>query len=921
MKKSEHRDHFLRPFKVVLDNVFGKAPLHVCIESAHPLTLGRPSHPLMRIIEKECFYEKGRSSPDNIETHFVSDRLSIPKLDGHILAIGGPRSNVISRIAMEYEATLGAKSQHYARHTTHTFKMDYAHIDREDYGGRLHADMDSLDKDAREIIYHYFGLLRKRPYEPDEKTLGEPVNLFSKNRHLRWKDNRTFPSLSARIAKSDPNETREVAAQRDFTIYDHFIETILPNVLSENWSRQALITYHGLRVLGTYTALLLLANKEFLAGVEKRLKYIKQFFLEEGEYPSAVQTGWKVVRALGPRVGVKDNLTTKLKQYGYKDVELVLDDGPIVYREHTHQGVEASIEVEAVTLEAIKNFRKEIRDRNFIGQDSRDTHSLKIDEINEQQILDAMSLQRDQHFRRHNIYVLGCFENKKTVHTQQSRALTLVHALYKAGKIKPNTKIGIVGGGVSGMAAAIAAVETGARVVLMEAERKLAPIQDRCSHRSLNPFSYDWPRTGSDRKKTNFPIDALNWTADPTAQKVFRQLSNNFTAFEKKANLKGDRQSLTFYPNFEVQGYYFDRVNRKHYLSKLPFPDQVQELWEQKNGDDCDDRAAVEERWRKKYAEHGSEIVRAAKVAGSLDDGQPDFADGMVDCDIVIFATGYGEEDAHGSLKRAGINIDEDLLISHSYWEDDSGRFSECSRNGTTFVVSGSGDGALVDILRLVIKQFKDEKWHAEFIKRLNDLTCSDMSGAIWSNRRDLLVFGHALLQLFESDEFKLIEGEEERIEQIEKTLAGFDIDAFLDAMSIELNDVVVQNVSIDPQPFWADSATAHRLLVWCLYKKGKVRFIRGSIVGMGDKKKTVVVKRRLMAKKRWFDVEGVIVRHGVGGQNGKFLNIQGLLYKYDKDPALIARDGQRLVSLLRLSNDLHPETEKFFRHTIRNLR
>ena len=257
------RDHYLRPFKKILDNTFGIAPLHICLEAAHPSTLGRSSDLIMRIVRNERFGEINNSANDTIHVHFIPDRLSVPILEGHVVAIGGPRSNVIARIAMEYEATLVGNSQFYQRHVNHTFKMEYNHIHRQDYDGRLFVEMDALDKDSRSLIHHYYNTLQEPPFKPN-RSRGTPfVNLFSVNRYLRWRNNHRFPSITASIKKGLVVNHNEIAPTSDFTIYDHFIETILPNVFSENWSNRPLIVYHGLRSLGTYTALLTLSDSEF----------------------------------------------------------------------------------------------------------------------------------------------------------------------------------------------------------------------------------------------------------------------------------------------------------------------------------------------------------------------------------------------------------------------------------------------------------------------------------------------------------------------------------------------------------------------------------------------------------------------------------------------------------------------------------
>ena len=155
------KPHFLDKFKAVVDDVLGPAPLHVCIEAANPRMLGRSSDLLMHLMLSTNFGSSPPSSRNGIQIHFIPDRLSVPALDGHVLAIGGPRSNVISRIAMEYEMNYSDRLPFYRRYTSACFKMRYTHINRRDYDDRVLTDIESLDETALEIIHHYYNDINK----------------------------------------------------------------------------------------------------------------------------------------------------------------------------------------------------------------------------------------------------------------------------------------------------------------------------------------------------------------------------------------------------------------------------------------------------------------------------------------------------------------------------------------------------------------------------------------------------------------------------------------------------------------------------------------------------------------------------------------------------------------------------------------
>jgi hypothetical protein len=1010
-------EHYLQRFKQELDRVFGAAPLHVCIEAAHPRSLGRPSLLVRRILGNFVFPDAGdrTNGPESIHIHYYSDRLSLRPMTGHVLAIGGPRSNVVSRVAMEYEVDAYPDVPFYKRHAKARYPIEYTHIHREDYDGVLPAEMTSLDNVARGIVHYYYQDLQPREVDGAWRS---DADLFSVNRYIHRRrlklhekspapvferaghrvDIDNLPSLSARI-----KDLGEEGA--DYVVYDHFVETIMPNVFSRDTaknSRHAMVILHGLRSLGTFAALSFLSHDSYYTGLgfgdeSKRAKdSVALGFRQRLEKVAAAdkgrpicslyQTGWSVCRPLNPMLPpAKGKKARKTSVDGFfVAINEVRDseDGPRFKRmkmldeefaisPHKYQGIPPF----PSDAEIISKFREEVQ--GTLGATMRSQRAIKIDRIDENQILDAMSLPRDPYFRRHDIYALGSFERKKTVLTQQTRALTLVHALYKAGKIKRDTKIVIVGGGVSGMSAAIAAAEVGARVVLVEAGSRLARVQRNCEHRYLHPYFYDWPGRRCGDVNSNFPIEAMNWAAGSTRE-VMERLEKQFVEYRDERNSAGDSTKFTVYTRWPVHMIMRDRTNGKHIVArrKLVVSDRKEFLklsgvdgldaWSQMPYSDPDAAIYPPSRWRSAASALVRDLQNRAIIGGEpcihLEDdegsttGFPiDPATGMaeglhlgkkdvVDGDIVIFATGFGREN---SLKiRSDLKFPKELLLNSSYWTDDRVSFKPSASDvESIYIVSGSGDGALIDILRICIEHATEAGWQSKFVENLTRLVQPNHGGAVWLTNRDVLVFAEAFRKLCESDDFRQLEGEKDRLQQIDQTMKGFDIDAFLDLFNIELNPVTVINVDPAPQPFWPDSSVAHRLLVWCLYKKGRVRFIRGRICGYDTRRKEVLVKRAFTGKTRGFKATGVVLRHGVGSQAQEFLKVQGLLIDLDsvatpesrfddedkvKTPFFdnmrraaesVASDGRRLVSLLRLSNDLHPETEKFFRHTVKHLR
>ena len=951
----EGQRHFLRRLKSVLDEELGEAPLHVCIEAANPRMLGRSSELLMQLMLSTNF---GSSPPDavnGIQIHFIADRLSVPPLDGHVLAIGGPRSNVISRIAMEYEMNYSDRLPFYRRYTGACFRMRYSHIHRRDYDDRVLTDIESLDSTALEIIYHYYNDIQQMG-EPDS-----PVYLFSANRCILSAPHRELPSLSLDLRNLGQRGVLTSARPvSDYVLYDQTVETLLPNVFSTNMKSHALLIMHGLRNLGTFTGAALLDDPDHLAALRARLVQFRA--RREAERAVAAQRCWSVIRPLEHVISELDPARSKVltERLGY-DAERTLHGQTIALKAHRQVDDIANKDDEGVDWARVEHFNQEIKRQHYSARRDRRRRSVvKFDQIDENQILDAMSLPRDPQMRRHQIYVLGCFEAKKTVFTQQTRAMTLIHALFKAGKIGKGRKICIIGGGVSGMAAAVAAAETGTRVVLLEQEDTLAPVINRESLRYLHPRFYDWPQAGCEDRETDFPLSALNWKAG-SAGKVLTQLNEQFEDFQREREGLGDFTDFTVYRRFPARMVLYDPQNRKHVVAKWQYAlneDGILEpcqsapsISEQVRAHRTVDSKFTEKDWWDQWRKQTSAYIAHLQTMGASGEDYPptpessdsgreldDYPWSIVDCDVVVFATGFGQEIPEANK----LGLPETMLLNKGYWTPDTKAFEVASPKRATdspvspdtpkaaeferdklFVVSGSGDGALIDILRLCIEKFD----HEGLVTQLNALLSPNLNGAVWANQSDVLVFGDELARLFASDDFRLVEGEKERLAQIDQVMSGFDIDAFLDRLNVNLNRVQVYNVSCDPQPFWPASCTAHRLLVWCLYKKGRVRFIQGVITGYIEGEEGVAsqlhIRRRLAGKTRRIEPKGVVIRHGVGSQNAQFLRIQGLLPE-DSDsrtPEQIADDGRRLVALLRLSSTLHPETEKFFRHTIKHLR
>src|SRR4051794_5604988 len=82
-------------------------------------------------------------------------------------------------------------------------------------------------------------------------------------------------------------------------------------------------------------------------------------------------------------------------------------------------------------------------------------------------------------------HVLGAFETRVTVYSQQVRALNLIYALFAEARIATGDAIAVIGGGVAGLTASAAAAQRGCRVTLFEQQAELLHLFAECDKRWL----------------------------------------------------------------------------------------------------------------------------------------------------------------------------------------------------------------------------------------------------------------------------------------------------------------------------------------------------------------------------------------------------------------------------------------------------
>ncbi|MBN1209468.1 MAG: tetratricopeptide repeat protein, partial [Myxococcaceae bacterium] len=239
------------------------------------------------------------------------------------------------------------------------------------------------------------------------------------------------------------------------------------------------------------------------------------------------------------------------------------------------------------------------------------------------------------------VFVLGSFERRVTLYSQQVRALNLIHALFAERRLKDGDRVAIVGGGAAGMTAAAGAAVRGCKVTLLEQAEDLLLLFRNNRLRWVHPHIYDWPEPSSEDEQAGLPL--LDWRAGEAGQ-VAEQILAGWTPLQEA---------------FGIQ------VRCKVRDVQLP------------------------------SASGGERLLTW---------NSPGHAQGRFTA--VILAVGFGIE-----KQLKGIPF-------ISYWKNDGldHRSAKPGRSKYHYLVSGTGDGGLIDLLRIRIANFRHERIVQEFL-------------------------------------------------------------------------------------------------------------------------------------------------------------------------------------------------------------
>ena len=217
----------------------------------------------------------------------------------------------------------------------------------------------------------------------------------------------------------------------------------------------------------------------------------------------------------------------------------------------------------------------------------------------------------------------------------------------KFGTAEPN-RIAIVGGGVGGLTAAacLLSVFENAKIFIFERRWDLCALQQGADHRWLHPHIYSWPQIGSKRPGAGLPL--LNWEAG-RASDVVRGILHEFRNC--------------------VAGFGAKRVNVRLGVEHLKIQTEKNEI---------------------EWVGHNTHQVNGFYAVDS--------SCGMTESfDEIVVAVGFG------------LEIGASNFPTPSYWRSE--QHSQPILNGVkqSYLVSGYGDGALVDLCRLTVERFRQD--------------------------------------------------------------------------------------------------------------------------------------------------------------------------------------------------------------------
>lgn len=272
------------------------------------------------------------------------------------------------------------------------------------------------------------------------------------------------------------------------------------------------------------------------------------------------------------------------------------------------------------------------------------------------------------------VYTIGIKSSPMfvTISSQMNRALVLAEALYeKICKEDEDYKIAIIGGGYSGVMfsqylAQLSAKKSNIEVTLFEKREMLCPIQRGCHTRRIHPNIHKFPKNEWDRDENDYSEFMYN-----EEELIFSELSAHQLA-KKCAEIA---------------------IGTMKYFEKKPNQYQI---WQNISSLNITPKCDENELLKYKIVTNGEKVENSSGIT--------EYHNLTKMFDIVIFATG------------PGVEITEKGFDTKSYWRNDDIGQTQLYKQSEKYIISGDGDGAVTDFLRLMIKDYSQFETVKKFL-------------------------------------------------------------------------------------------------------------------------------------------------------------------------------------------------------------
>jgi len=383
------------------------------------------------------------------------------------------------------------------------------------------------------------------------------------------------------------------------------------------------------------------------------------------------------------------------------------------------------------------------------------------------------------------VFFVGKGAGRVTFVAQQRRAINLTWALAEQGVFKLGAHVAVIGGGLAGMTAAVAAKIHGCKVTLLEAELTLMHLQRGNTTRYVHPNVYDWPEEISKEPVSNLPF--LNWS-------------------------EGDCRSVSL---------------------------AVLSQWDQVKGGICE-----------RLGTRVTVKLDASSRPVIHDNSSAEYFDAIILC------SGFGIEKTIPELPFL------------SYWDNDNlARPAIVGTGIKRVIVSGAGDGGLIDVARLTITDFDHGEVTREFY-----------ASELEETRNEFLRIERCLRDEINTGTFETRNLEGAAAEKAFLEAAGMWLGERYSAIGLPafLREKFLRRLRLDTKvwlndsktsPFSVNASLMNRFILWMLLKFDAITYHAGYLQVLethGGKGNKIRISKHGIDKD--LEVDEIIVRHGPEG-------------------------------------------------------